>query len=103
MTARPRRWLLGAILLLVLAGVAFYFYRNRPVAPVPPGEDLAGLEPAVREAVEMARRGVLAEPRSADAWGKLGETLLANELDTLSGACFAEAERLDPEEGRWPY
>ena len=103
MTARPRRWLLGALLLLVLAGVVVYYYRTRPVPPVPPGEDLAGLEPAVREAVDSARRGVLAEPRSADAWGKLGETLLANELDTLSARCFAEAERLDPEEGRWPY
>ena len=103
MTARSRRWLFGVILVVAVAGVALGLYRNRTIPPVPPGEDIAGLEPAVREAVDAARRGVLAAPRSADAWGELGETLLANELDTLSDECFAEAERLDPDEGRWPY
>lgn len=104
MIARSRRWLLVVFLVLIgVAGGALYYHRTRPVPSVPPGEDLAGLEPAVREAIDAARRGVLAEPRSADAWGKLGETFLANELDTLSGPCFAEAERLDPDEGRWPY
>jgi tetratricopeptide (TPR) repeat protein len=57
----------------------------------------------VREIVEEARRGVLDNPRSAHAWGLLGEVFLANELEEQGAACFAEAERLDPTDARWPY
>src|SRR5262249_12947254 len=40
---------------------------------------------------------------SADAWGRLGQALLANGLENDAAACFAQAERLDPRQKRWPY
>jgi tetratricopeptide (TPR) repeat protein len=46
---------------------------------------------------------VLKDPRSGPTWGALGQVFLANEMDDESLTCFAEAERLDPNEPRWPY
>ena len=43
------------------------------------------------------------EPRSGPAWGELGEVFYANELEAQSGVCFAQAERFEPNNPRWPY
>ncbi len=42
-------------------------------------------------------------PRSAAAWGKLGKILAAHRFLEAARRCFIEAERLQPNEGRWPY
>jgi tetratricopeptide (TPR) repeat protein len=84
----------------LLAGAAVFAWRR---AAEPPAVDLAGLDPAVVRAVEEARAAVRQAPRSPTAWGRLGMTLGANNLDDAACACLAEAERLDPREPRWPY
>jgi tetratricopeptide (TPR) repeat protein len=61
------------------------------------------MEPPVAEAVRAAREQVLQEPRSASAWGGLGEVFLANGFDGEGRVCCIEAERLDREDPRWPY
>jgi tetratricopeptide (TPR) repeat protein len=71
--------------------------------PTPPEAKGDNLEPAVVAAIQAVRERVQKEPRSAKAWADLGEVFLANELDAESGPCFAEAERLDPGNPRWPY
>ena len=48
-----------------------------------------------------ARERVMAELRSAVAWGELGEVFLANELEAESLACFRRADQLEPSNGRW--
>lgn len=64
----------------------------------------SGVEDAeVRQAIERARRKVLDNPRSANAWGHLGTTLLAQLFDREADSCLAEAARLDPQEALWPY
>ena len=37
------------------------------------------------------------------AWGTLGQAFRANLMEEESLLCFAEAERLDPSNPRWPY
>jgi tetratricopeptide (TPR) repeat protein len=104
---RPRgRWgmLLGfALLLTAGAGGAGWWFRSPSVAPVdlPMPEGIDDAE--VRQAIERARRQVLDNARSADAWGRLGMTLLAQLFDRDADRCFAEASRLDPGEPRWLY
>jgi tetratricopeptide (TPR) repeat protein len=99
---RARRWrwlaLFGA---LALAGGAGW-WAWRP-APEPPAVALAGADPAVAEAVEAARGEVRRAPRSGAAWGRLGMVLRAHDFAAEANVCFAEAERLDPREPRWPY
>jgi tetratricopeptide (TPR) repeat protein len=101
-----RRLLLAALLLIVAVaavGIILRFVGPSHVPPTPPEAKGDNLEPAVVTAIQAVRERVLQEPRSAKAWGDLGEVFLANELEAESGPCFAEAERLDPGNPRWPY
>jgi tetratricopeptide (TPR) repeat protein len=99
------RWLLagGALVAAAAAaGVAWHFAGPRLAAPAPPDVDYKSHEPALEAAIRRARERVLKEP-SAKAWGELGEVFIANDMDAESRVCFAQAERLDPGNPRWPY
>jgi tetratricopeptide (TPR) repeat protein len=89
--------------LLVLAAGGAWWLWPREKAPAPPAVDLAGVDPAVAAAVEVGLAKVRAAPRSADAWGRLGMILVAHDFRDAALACFAEAERLDAQEPRWPH
>ena len=104
MTSRSLRRIFGAavVLLLVGGGWAAWRWRDRPSAPSPP-MPAAFREDEVRILVERARREVLDEPLSADAWGHLGMVFMAHSFDREATRCFAEAARLDPSDPRWPY
>jgi HemY protein len=90
------------VALLFGAGLGYLAWR-RAAVPQPPAVDLAGADPALARAVGKARQAVLASPREAAPWGRLGMLLSAHEYGPEARACFAEAERLDPAEPRWPY
>lgn len=81
--------------------------RSTSALSDPPAIDMARVaesDDAVIRAVEEARAAVRAAPRSAAAWGRLGMMLLAHGAPAdASDICFAQAERLDPHEARWPY
>jgi tetratricopeptide (TPR) repeat protein len=101
-----RRWLwLSVAALLLACGLAGVWWRHRSGASAPVDPPMPeGIEDAeVRQAIEQARRKVLDNPRSADAWGRLGMTLLAQLFDREADRCFAEAARLNPNDARWPY
>ncbi|HEX5272810.1 MAG TPA: tetratricopeptide repeat protein [Gemmataceae bacterium] len=89
----------GAALLALLLWRA-WLWRT---APVPPTVRLTEDDARLRRAVDAARAEVLARPRSAESWGDFGSLLLAHGYDEEAGACFAQAERLDPADRRWPY
>jgi tetratricopeptide (TPR) repeat protein len=89
------------LLVLALAG-AWWHWRREP-APELPVVDLAGVDPAVAAAVEVGLEKVRQSPRSADAWGRLGMILVAHDFRAAALVCFAEAERLDAREPRWPH
>jgi cytochrome c-type biogenesis protein CcmH/NrfG len=87
--------------LLLAGGVWWYLRRDRP--PPPPNVDLSGADPEVAELVASAREELLAEPRSAARWGRLGMVLRAHGFAGESSFCFEQAQRRDPAEPRWPY
>jgi tetratricopeptide (TPR) repeat protein len=93
---RRAAWLAPALLAAACAGDA-----GGPVEiPLP---DMEGAEPVVREAVEAVREAVRADPRSAEAWGRLGHRLGAHQWSAEAGDCYARAEALDRRDFRWPY
>src|SRR5947209_1891319 len=103
---RGRFWLVTGLSLaavLLAGGAVAWFAYPRPAPPAPPEAKGEHLDPEVASAVQLVRARVLKEPRSAKAWGELGEVFLANELEEEGRVCFAEAERLDPRDPRWPY
>ena len=104
--ARPFRRRLAVCLVVAavlgLAGGLGVFWP-RPARIAAPDPDLADADPEVAERIAQARGAVLAAPGSGPAWGRLGMVLRAHDFGEEANVCFAEAERLDPNEPRWPY
>jgi tetratricopeptide (TPR) repeat protein len=94
-------WLF-TVLALVAGAVGAYFLwpKSKPAVPV---IQTGGLDKEVVEAIEKARTAVEADPKSAGAWGNFGLVLFAQNRYADSIPIFAEAERLDPADARWPY
>jgi tetratricopeptide (TPR) repeat protein len=104
-SVRDRRRLprLAALLAVAVALGAALYLRLQNAPPAPPEITYTGSEEAVLTALRAARERVLKNPRSARAWGELGEVFLANDMEAESSPCFAQAERLDPANPRYPY
>lgn len=105
-SGRRRRSILLLVLAIAVAAalvVGVYFRWHRCAPPNPPPVDLTGADPVVVRTLESAAAEVRQSPCSADAWGNLGLLLLAHDYRAESLPCFAEAERLDSAEPRWPY
>jgi tetratricopeptide (TPR) repeat protein len=101
--SRRRRLAAGAVAAAVLALlIGLWLWHRRPRLE-PPLPDLTGVDPEVVETITQARRDLLQKPSSAPAWGHLGMVLNAHGFLTEANRCFAEAERLNPAEPRWPY
>src|SRR5262245_60470642 len=80
---------------------AYYVWpKSKPAVPT---VQTAGLDREVVEAITKARSAVEADPKSAGAWGHFGLVLFAQNRYADSIPIFAEAERLDPADARWPY
>jgi tetratricopeptide (TPR) repeat protein len=99
---RPWLVVLSAVGLAVAAAAVLLGLWLPPIPP-PPEIAAQGVDPEVVEALNQARAAVLASPRSARAWGALGELFLAHVYHPEAIQCFAQAELLDPYNYRWPY
>src|SRR5439155_5405314 len=97
-----RRWLVLLIATMPIGALVAWLVL-RPAGPAPPAVDLTGADPAIATAIEAARAEVRAKPRSAAAWGRLGQLLRAHDFGDAANVCFSRAEQLDPTEPRWPY
>lgn len=99
------RWLVLILVLVITgAGIGGWWATYRPHVPAskePPTPAIA--DPVVAAAANKARDEVLAHPTDANAWGRLGLTLLANGVLKPARECFAEAGRLNPADPNWPY
>jgi tetratricopeptide (TPR) repeat protein len=75
----------------------------RPARPEPPMPDCTGVDPEVVQTIQAARREVQEKPTTASAWGRLGMVLNVHSFPREANSCYAEAERLDAGDPRWPY
>jgi tetratricopeptide (TPR) repeat protein len=80
---------------------------GRVLLAVPP-VDVSGMEPAVREQVEAARRALAAAPsqpaaEAAATFGEAGKTFLLYALLEAALPCFENAAALAPADFRWAY
>jgi tetratricopeptide (TPR) repeat protein len=87
----------------LLAAAGYFVWQKYFNYPDPPSVNLTGLDQEIIDAVENARKAVREQPRSANAWGRLGAVLRAHEFLEAANFCFAQAEGLDPDNYRWPY
>jgi tetratricopeptide (TPR) repeat protein len=103
MTVPRRKWVLLTLALAAAAGGVGAYFALRPERPIPPTVEVPADDPELAAAVADARQAVEDEPRSADAWGRLGLVLAAHRFPDEALACFEQAERLAPTDPRWPY
>src|SRR5688572_6171737 len=101
-TSSPRIWLWAVVVVMVCFAGTLWFARRSKSAPVP-AVDASRLEPSARQILEARIAEVRSRGKSAEAWGELGSVLRAFDLPREAAECFAEAERLDPANPRWPY
>ncbi|HEV3144617.1 MAG TPA: tetratricopeptide repeat protein [Gemmataceae bacterium] len=99
--ARPVLFFVSLSALALLLFIVIWRLRHPLLSP--PEVKLAGIDPAIAEAVQDAQAGVRKSPRSATAWGKLGTVFVVHEFRREGNYCLQQAERLDPREPRWPY
>lgn len=101
----PRNWRIRIAVitaaLALIAGAGYWWYRATPPAPLV--VDTTGREPEIASAIAAAQEKVRRQPRSGDAWGRLGMVLLVHAFEMESEVCLDQAERLDPQQPRWPY
>jgi tetratricopeptide (TPR) repeat protein len=103
-SGRSGRWLALGVGCLLVIGLGWYGWRWHAAPQPPPVFDLgADGDPRLVQAVEEARQQVVSAPRSAAAWGRLGQVLLAHAYVVEAKPCLVQAEALDPTDPRWPY
>jgi tetratricopeptide (TPR) repeat protein len=93
----------ASIIAVALAAAAVLFLLNRRLKPVLPSLHLDGVDPVLAEAIEEAEAAVREAPKSAAAWGKLGQLLYVHAMGGPAVESFARAAELDPADARWPY
>lgn len=103
-----RRWLWlagGVVGIVVLAGGswrAWHHFRPTQLDRLP-RIDTSDLLPAVAEDIDKKYAAVVQNADFASFWGEYGLVLLAHGFRREASDCFAEAERLDGLDYRWPY
>jgi tetratricopeptide (TPR) repeat protein len=90
---------LAIVVAAVVAIVAVY----RHSSPAPPKVSLSSLDRNLASLIETSRAAVIAAPRSASAWGKLGQGFHAAEFRSEAMFCYSNAMKFDAREPRWPY
>lgn len=92
----------GSALGCAVLGVLLEFSCAKPLPPIP-SLSLNGIDADVRSAIEKARDRAVAEPKSAEASGRLGMVLEAHSLDQPAVTAYQRAVRLDPKDFAWRY
>jgi len=96
-----QRWLFVATLLALLGLVVVLLLSRR--GPAPPDIPTASLDPVVARVINEGLGRVRAEPKSGEAWGQLGATLMHYEFIKESAMAFGQAHLRAPNDARWYY
>jgi tetratricopeptide (TPR) repeat protein len=96
------RMLIAFGLAVVLLAAGAYFVAG-PRAPRPLAVAVVGLDPEVAKLIQSALDEMRRAPRSGAAWGKVGSVLIHYEFIEETRRAFQQAEKLSPQDPRWPY
>jgi len=86
----------------VFVAALLQFSCARPTPPIP-AISLEGLDTDVRSAIEKSRAEAVAQPKSAEASGRLGMVLEAHQLYEPAVPAYQRAVGLDPNDFAWRY
>ena len=86
-----------------IMAIAALFFAGCQRPAEPPAVSTTLLDPALASLVSASRQAVLSAPKSAEAWGKLGQALHAAEFLPEARRCYSNAAAMDPRSPRWPH
>jgi tetratricopeptide (TPR) repeat protein len=89
---------LGRVAILV---ATIFLAGCGPRAIAPPTVPTESLDPAAVEVLRRSREAVIAAPKSAEAWGRLGGAFHAGDFFGEARLCYGRAVELDPGSPRW--
>jgi tetratricopeptide (TPR) repeat protein len=96
--------LVVALLVVAAVGYAVFKYTVRAGHRADPPEIPADVtDPPIRKVIAAKRAAVIADRRSATAWGELGMAFDTHELWEQAQVCYERAMELDPPDARWPF
>ena len=103
----PRSKIARSLKWLFAAGVCASFFAllgcKRATVPSVPSLPPSDYDPQIVAAIEQEKARVVDHPDSGAAWGRLGSSFMAHNFHKEAIECFAQAERLQLSEPRWPY
>src|SRR5581483_7099168 len=94
---------IAAVILAALLGLSWLVVSCSKSVPPVPAISVEGLDADVKSAITKSRDQAVAEPKSAEASGKLGMVLEAHTLYQPAALAYQRAVRLDPKDFRWHY
>jgi tetratricopeptide (TPR) repeat protein len=95
--------LVGLLVLAALGCAVLKYIESAARATAPPEIPADVTDPPIREVIAAKRAAVIADPRSATAWGELGMAFDAHERWAESQVCYERAMKLAPSDARWPF
>ena len=100
-----RRFLLvvGLLVVAVVGYAVFKDFLGADRTAEPPEIPAEVTDPPIRKVIAAKRAAVVADPRSAAAWGELGMAFDAHEQWDQSQACYERAMELAPTNAQWPF
>ena len=102
--SNSHKWLVGLLAISTAGFLVWFGLQNTgPTVSRIPLPDFTTANVSVATLTNISYEQVEQQPRSAEAWGKYGEVLMAHEWNSDALICFENAERLAPTEMRWPY
>src|SRR6266850_1952665 len=92
-----------ALLFVLLAACSSQ--QAPPSAALPPVAlpDLSRVEKSVQEQIGAAYQALTSKSSDAEAYGALGNLLLAAEYFDAAEPCYLHAQSIAPADPRWPY
>ncbi len=92
--------------MLVVAAVGYAVFKYAVSAghsAEPPAIPDDVTDPPIRRIIAAKRAAVVADPRSATAWGELGMAFDTHERWEQAQTCYERAMKLAPSDARWPF
>ena len=105
-TARTKTtliWALTGIALILFVAFFVFFSIRSDSEPSIPEIPTQSLDPSVVRLLHKMQSNVKVSPRDDMAWGTLGMMLRAHDYPREASVCFLQAQKLNPDEPRWPY
>ena len=90
----------GAVIGLLAAALALGACSRQGEPPAIPAVEL---DRQLATLIATSRQAVVMAPKSAEAWGRLGQAFHAAEFFSEARVCYSKAIELDARQARWPH